>query len=63
MLLFLKYSLTRWLSVEKKSARDVENLMALVCFMRERLGEKEVKAMAGVGQLINRILKVERITQ
>jgi hypothetical protein len=31
--------------------------------MRERLGGKEVKAMAGVGQLINRILKVERITQ
>ncbi len=33
MLFDLKYSLTRWLSVEKKSARFDENLIALEFFM------------------------------
>ena len=36
MFFVLKYSLTRWLSVEKKSALVGENLIALDDFMRYR---------------------------
>jgi hypothetical protein len=49
MLFFLKCSLTRWLSVEKKSARLEENLMTLVCFIIYGSG-KETAMLEGNGQ-------------